>query len=70
MAKVIVLEKSFINNTIVDAGTVIEDYEGEIGSNLKLAKGNDAAVKAESEAAAAAAATDEQSAALASQGQG
>ena len=70
MAKVIVLEKSFINNTIVEAGTVIEDYEGEVGSNLKLAKGSDATVQAAADAAAAAAATDEQAAALASQGQG
>lgn len=35
MAKYRVLEKSFINNTIVEAGEEIE-YSGEIAANLEL----------------------------------
>ena len=35
MAKYKVLELSFINNAIVDAGAVIE-YDGEPGPNLEL----------------------------------
>lgn len=35
MAKVRVLEKSFINNAVVEEGAVI-DYDGELGPNLEL----------------------------------
>lgn len=35
MAKYKVLEKSFINNAIVEAGEVIE-YDGEASNNLEL----------------------------------
>lgn len=38
MAKYKVLEKSFINNTIVEAGEIVE-YTGRAGSNLELVKG-------------------------------
>ena len=37
MAKYKVLVKSFINNTIVEAGAVVE-YDGKAGSNLELIK--------------------------------
>jgi hypothetical protein len=37
MAKYKVLVKSFINNTIVEAGAVV-DYDGKAGSNLELIK--------------------------------
>lgn len=37
MAKYKVLIKSFINNTIVEAGAVVE-YDGKAGSNLELIK--------------------------------
>ena len=35
MAKYQVLERSFINNTIVEEGAIVE-YEGKPGKNLKL----------------------------------
>lgn len=37
MAKFKVLEKSFINNAIVEAGEVVE-YDGDPGPNLELVK--------------------------------
>lgn len=37
MARYRVLEKSFINNSVVDAGTEVE-YDGEPGFNLELIK--------------------------------
>lgn len=37
MAKYKVLVKSFINNTIVEAGTVVE-YDGKPGSNMEPVK--------------------------------
>ena len=47
MAKYRVMEKSFINNTIVEEGAIIE-YEGEAGPNLQLVKGKQKSDKAES----------------------
>jgi len=41
MAKYRVLEKSFINNAIVEAGVIVE-YAGKPGSNLELVKGSKA----------------------------
>lgn len=38
MAQVEVLEKSFINGSMHEAGDIVE-YDGEIGSNLKLLGG-------------------------------
>jgi hypothetical protein len=35
MAKYRTLSKSFINNTIVEAGEIV-DYDGKAGSNLEL----------------------------------
>ena len=37
MAKYKVLKKSFINNTIVEEGQIIE-FDGKAGSNLELIK--------------------------------
>lgn len=39
MAKYRVLTKSFINNTIVEAGALV-DYDGKPGSNLELVEGD------------------------------
>lgn len=40
MPKVRVLEKSFINNTIVEEGEIVE-YEGKLGTNLELVEEED-----------------------------
>lgn len=45
MAKYRVLTKSFINNTIVEAGDVVE-YDGKPGSNLELVEGDKPEAKA------------------------
>jgi len=68
MAKVIVLETSFIDNAIQVPGTVLENYEGEIGPNLQLAKGSDEQVLKAATQAAQLAADDGVAGALASQG--
>jgi cytochrome c biogenesis protein ResB len=45
MAKYRVLTKSFINNTIVEAGDVVE-YDGKAGTNLELVEGDKPEAKA------------------------
>lgn len=45
MAKYRVLTKSFINNTIVEAGDVVE-YDGKPGSNLELVEADKPEAKA------------------------
>ena len=45
MAKYRVLTKSFINNTIVEAGALV-DYDGKPGSNLELVEGDKPEAKA------------------------
>lgn len=44
MAKVRVLEKSFINNAIREEGDILE-YEGRLGANLELVEEEDAQAK-------------------------
>ena len=44
MAKVRVLEKSFINNAIREEGDVLE-YDGRLGANLELVEEEDAQAK-------------------------
>lgn len=51
MAKYRVLEKSFIGNTIVEAGEVVE-YDGRPGSNLELIEDAPAKPKGKAKAAA------------------
>jgi hypothetical protein len=43
MAQYRVVQKSFINNTIVEEGAIIE-FDGEPGANLELVKGKKGAV--------------------------
>lgn len=50
MAKYRVLEKSFINNTIVEAGEIVE-YEGRASGNLELIEEAPAKPKGKAKAA-------------------
>lgn len=50
MAKYRVLEKSFINNTIVEEGAIVE-YEGKAGKNLELVEDEPAPKRKASKAA-------------------
>ena len=49
MAQVRILTKSFVGNTIVEEGAVIE-YDGEIGSNMELVEQPKQAKKSKAEA--------------------
>jgi hypothetical protein len=49
MAKYRVLSKSFINNTIVEAGEVVE-YTGKPGSNMELVEDEKPVAKAKGKA--------------------
>ena len=53
MAKYRTLSKSFINNTIVEAGEIV-DYDGEAGSNLELVDGEKSEAKPKGKPKAAA----------------
>ena len=50
MAKYRVLEKSFINNAVVEEGQVIE-FDGEASSNLELIEDEKPAKKAKADSA-------------------
>lgn len=59
MPQVRVLEKSFINNSLVEAGEVVE-YDGELGTNLELVEGDKPKRTSRKPAAPAADAGEEQ----------
>jgi len=48
MPRYLVLAKSFINNTIVEEGEVVE-YDGKPGSNLELVKATKSKTEAKAE---------------------